>query len=232
MTDKKPIRWDVMPGCEQYMGLAMSLLPQEEMLRKAFSQPSRSVMKILPGALTILYVMNDVIDFIKITTPPQVIEKKEIEYIVQFIVHDMRSITQLENIILEVIAGVSHAYADDGFGVLFDGTYLYQSYILDSNTIVLYGATSGWGDIVNGVLAAAIITELSFAIDPSSPYVDIYDVIYSRNGVEKWRTSLNKATETIEIGGTGISIVGSHNVGGISTGVRTFTIYDDVVTEV
>jgi hypothetical protein len=58
-----------MPGCEQYMGLAASLLPQEEMLRNAFSQPSRSVTKTLPGGLIFLFVMNDVIDFIQIRGP-------------------------------------------------------------------------------------------------------------------------------------------------------------------
>lgn len=63
----KPIRWAIQPGLENFAGLAMYLRDQEENLKQAFSQPSRSVRKILPGYIVIDYVMNDVVDFIQIS---------------------------------------------------------------------------------------------------------------------------------------------------------------------
>lgn len=63
----KPIRWAIQPGLENFAGLAMYLRDQEENLKQAFSQPSRSVRKILPGHIVIDYVMNDVVDFIRIS---------------------------------------------------------------------------------------------------------------------------------------------------------------------
>lgn len=52
------------------MGIAAYYLTHEENMRKSFSQPSRSITRMLPDGTTIDYIMNDVVDCIRIS-PPQ-----------------------------------------------------------------------------------------------------------------------------------------------------------------
>lgn len=72
MANRKPIRWDVPLGGESYMGLAQYFLAHEENMRQAFSQPSRRARRTLPDGTTIDYIMNDVVDFISISTPQRI----------------------------------------------------------------------------------------------------------------------------------------------------------------
>lgn len=72
MADRKPIRWAVPLGCESLMGIAAYYLTHEENMRQSFSQPSRYAKRLMPDGTSIEYIMNDVVDCIRIT-PPQII---------------------------------------------------------------------------------------------------------------------------------------------------------------
>lgn len=76
MADRKPIRWAVPLGCESLMGIAAYYLTHEENMRQSFSQPSRYAKRLMPDGTSIEYIMNDVVDCIRIT-PPQIIQVME-----------------------------------------------------------------------------------------------------------------------------------------------------------
>ncbi len=75
MADKKPIRWNVVPGAETLMGLAAYIRDQQEILRNSFSQPSRSVQIPLQGGGLISMVLGPVVDFIQIQMPQRIVPK-------------------------------------------------------------------------------------------------------------------------------------------------------------
>ena len=78
MADKKPIRWFVPQGGESFMGIAAYYLTHEENMRQSFSQPSRSITRMLPDGTTIDYIMNDVVDCIRISPPQRAVSGRDL----------------------------------------------------------------------------------------------------------------------------------------------------------
>jgi hypothetical protein len=78
VADKKPIRWFVPQGGESFMGIAAYYLTHEENMRQSFSQPSRSITRMLPDGTRIDYIMNDVVDCIRISPPQRAVSGRDL----------------------------------------------------------------------------------------------------------------------------------------------------------
>ena len=61
------------------MGIAAYYLTHEENMRKSFSQPSRSITRMLPDGTRIDYIMNDVVDCIRISPPQRIVSGRALD---------------------------------------------------------------------------------------------------------------------------------------------------------